>query len=115
MQSDKLDNNSSNIFQTIDPNSMKVEYIKFAKSDVLSSIPKSHVKEEDKILKKTLAEWRWRIYKLPNKQNEVVEISYKKPNETRKYIDKFGNWIEYSMDERYDKYIIDKYFVYSLY
>mgnify|MGYP000555980452 CR=1 FL=1 len=84
-----------------------------SKNEILKSIPNNHFKKADDIMAKTNIEWRWRIFKFPNKTNEVIEISFKKPNEDRKYINKFGEWVVRNISSKYDKYVIDEYYAYS--
>lgn len=87
--------------------------IKFSKNDILESIPKESVKKENIESSKIKTEFRWRIFKIPNKKNEIIEITYKKPNETRKYINNMGDWVEFKLDKKYDEYIIDVFYHYE--
>ena len=88
------------------------ENIKFSKNEIIKSIPHNHLKKENLELQKIKIEWRWRIYKIPNHKNDIVEISFKKPNEKRQYINKHGNWVEYDLTDDLNKYIIDEFYVY---
>jgi hypothetical protein len=87
--------------------------IKLIKDDVLGTIPTDAVKKKDDILCLTNIEWRWRIFKIPKKDNEVIEISFKRPGEKRWYINKMGEWITRNVSSEFDQYIIDEYYNYS--
>ena len=95
------------------PNSSDAENIKVSKVEILKSIPTGAIKTEQKELKETHTEWRWRIFKFPNKKNEVVEISFKKPDEKRMYINRTGEWVHREINQEFDKFVIDEYYVYS--
>ena len=86
---------------------------KLSKKDIMSSIPKDSVTKCDLELSKSQTEWRWRIFKFPNKKNEVIEISYKKPNEDRMYINKSGEWVPANVDDFFYKFMIKEYYSYS--
>ena len=84
-----------------------------SKDEILEHIPKNALKSQDIKLCKINTEWRWRILKFPNKKNEVIEISFQKPNEKRMYINKLGEWVYREINQEFDIYVIDKYYVYS--
>lgn len=84
-----------------------------SKKTVLESIPKDAFKNKNNELAENNTEWRWRIFKFPNKNNEVVEISFKKPNENRIYINNNGEWVSDNVDSIFDKFVIDEYYSYS--
>lgn len=84
-----------------------------SKKDIISSIPSDCLKSRDIDLLKTKTEWRWRIFKFPNKENDVIEISYKSPHEKRKYINKTGDWVERNIGEEFDIYVIDEFYHYT--
>lgn len=109
-------NSSSSIFlkrTELDESGEKIDSIPLTKCDVISSIPKNFVKKEDTELSKNNTEWRWRIFKFPNKKNEVVEISFKKPNEKRMYINRTGEWVNRDINSEFNKFVVDEYYVYS--
>lgn len=83
------------------------------KNEILSSIPKDAKEQEDKNLALTKIELRWRIFKLPNMQNEIIEISQKSPNDERLYINHKNTWEKYHDDGIYDKYLIKQYYYYQ--
>lgn len=84
-----------------------------SRTDVASMIPKNCLKQKDIELSKTKTEWRWRIFKLPNKNNETVEISQKQFEQKRLYINNLGNWVECDVDESFDSYVTNEYYYYS--
>lgn len=86
-----------------------------SKDDIINSIPKNYLNtqsNDENIKYKT--EFRWRIFKLPNIHNELIEISLKKYNENRLFMHKDGNWKEYNdcMDN-YMQYLIKEYYYYA--
>jgi hypothetical protein len=83
-----------------------------SKSEIFASIPKDAKNEEDIDLSKIKNELRWRIFKIPNVENEIIEMSQKLPNKERLYMNQKGDWILYNDDGKYDKYIINKYYYY---
>jgi len=84
-----------------------------SKKDIMDSIPKDALTECNLKLALCKTEWRWRIFKFPDKKNEIVEISYKKPNEDRLYINKTGDWTKATVDEFYDKFVTKQFYSYS--
>ena len=107
-------NSSSSIFlKRSEIESDKITSIPLTKTDVIESIPKNFVKNAKKVLEEVSTEWRWRIFKFPNKKNEVVEISFKKPDEKRMYINRTGEWVHREINQEFDKFVIDEYYVYS--
>lgn len=104
MESNK--NNNEDIFVKKSP----PEKISLSKEDLYNSIPKTAIKQQNIELSKIKTEWRWRILKLPNKKNDVVEISFKKPNENRTYINHFGKWInDNNIEHLYDQHSVKQY------
>ncbi len=108
-----MDSSSSIFLKRSEVESDKIDSIPLTKSDVIESIPKNFVKSVDKVLEKVSTEWRWRIFKFPNRENEVVEISFKKPNEKRMYINRTGEWVYREINQDFDKFVVDEYYVYS--
>ncbi len=84
-----------------------------SKKEIIESIPVNYLKNQNEDLAKINAEWRWRFFKFPNKNNEVVEISFKPPNENRKYINKNGEWVERDISKDFDKFMISEYYHYT--
>lgn len=83
------------------------------KKDILKSIPENYLSKPDKELEKYMTETRWRFFKIPGYKNEVVEMSYKHPKEKRKYINNKGDWVESSLDNSFDLFLISEYYVYD--
>lgn len=83
-----------------------------SKKEVLESIPKTAIDKSDKELASKYAEYRWRILKLPNKTNETLEISIKKPNCDRLFRSHNSAWITYDKDNLLDQYVIKEYYWY---
>jgi len=52
---------------------------------------------------------------LINRQSfkESVEISFKKPNELRLYINTHGDWVNRDVDVAFDKYVVEQYYCYT--
>ena len=92
---------------------MNNTYSSLSKKEIIGSIPTDYLKKQYTNLSKTHAEWRWRFFKFPNKSNEVVEISYKPPNEKRKYISKDGEWVERDIGNEFDTFVISEYYHYT--
>jgi hypothetical protein len=88
------------------------ETIKYSKSEIMKSIPDNSLKNTNEELSKTKIEWRWRFFKIPNK-NDIIEISFKKPNENRKFINKNGDWIDFNIDDIFDQFVIDSFYHYE--
>ena len=55
-------------------------------------------------------EWRWLVYEINKKK--YIEISMKKPNEERLYVTKDNNFVKRTIDDSFDKYIIDQFYYY---
>lgn len=102
--------NSSNVFAIKENTS--TEYISWSKTEILNSIPKDATNEPDSTKGKTMIEWRWRIFKIPNKANETIEISKKHPDQQREYINKFGDWVKTDVDAFFDKFVTKQYYAY---
>ena len=56
-------------------------------------------------------EWRWRFLEIEGLK--LVEISYLPVEGNRKYIDKYGKWVERMIDSSFDKYVVKAYYYYS--
>jgi hypothetical protein len=52
---------------------VKSENINSKNHPLLKSIPPIASKKQNNNLKSTHIEWRWRIFKFPDKKNEIVE------------------------------------------
>lgn len=84
-----------------------------SKKEIIDSLPKNCTREQNPEIAKTHIEWKWRFFKFPNKNNEVIEISYKFPNENRKYINKMGKWVDCDIGNEFDEFVISEYYHYT--
>lgn len=78
--------------------------------DIKKSIPKNALSNPDPKLLTTHTEWRWRFLNIGDRK--LVEISRKNPNGQRTYIDNTGKWINISLDQEWDKYVVGIKYVY---
>lgn len=110
---------NSNIF--IKHKDIEREEHKLVLKDLIESIPEDRYTEQQTDLKKDHLEWRWRIFMYNDKK--IVEISINTPetidasgnvvNSARKFIDKYGKWVQRDVDELFDKYVIEQYYYYT--
>lgn len=84
-----------------------------SKKEILDSIPIDCSNVSNNNFSQVMTEWRWRFLKIPDKNNEVVEISYKTPNENRKYINNKGDWVERNIGTEFDIFVTDEYYFYT--
>lgn len=103
---------NNNIFMKI-PEYSNTNSSSLSKYEVMESIPHNHYKEKNENLAIDHTEWRWRIFNFPHKKNDVIEISFKKPNEKRIYINNKGEWVERNIGPEIDEFVIDEFYVYS--
>jgi hypothetical protein len=89
------------------------ERIILPKNKILESIPKDAKDKEDKNLALSKVELRWRIFKLPHIENEIIEISQKPPGSERLYMGQKSKWKKHNDDGKYDKYIIKQFYFYQ--
>lgn len=99
----------SSIF--IKKNEIKKDEQKLKKEDIEKMIPSSYVEKENLELRKSMIEWRWRVFEINNKT--YTEISKMEPNKKRIYLNKYEKWVELEDNTLYDKYIIKQYFCYA--
>jgi hypothetical protein len=83
-----------------------------SKNEIMSSIPNDALSEENLNLASSKTEIRWRIFKFPNIDNNIIEISQKTPNGTRLFMSQNSEWVEHNDDNIYNQYIIEKYYHY---
>jgi len=81
-------------------------------NEILESIPDDALENEDVKLASQNTEYRWRILELPNRENKIIEISYKNPDEDRLFMSHSGKWIKYDNTEQFEQYVIRKYYSY---
>ena len=96
------------------------EIIILNKNDIMKSIPKNALRmpNTNERERDRCTEWRWRIFSIPGRNNEVIEISFKNPNENRMFMDNRGKWINMDDDalkkmENYDKFVVGEYYAYG--
>ncbi|ARF08844.1 hypothetical protein Catovirus_1_894 [Catovirus CTV1] len=84
---------------------------KLKKEDLNKMIPESYLEEENIELKKTMTEWRWRIFEINGKT--FTEISKLEPNKKRIYLNKYEKWVERENDDEFNAHIKKKYYYYT--
>jgi hypothetical protein len=105
-------NSTKDIFVTIDELEENIP-TSISKDEILRSIPKNALKKSDNNLSQTKTEWRWRIFKFPNKKSDVIEISFKKPSDKRMYINGNGTWVYREIDTQLDQFVVDEFYTYN--
>ena len=81
-------------------------------NEIIKSIPDEAVENELPEYRKTHNEWRWRFLDINGKK--TVEISMLNKGEpTRKYINKYGQMVEYTVDPQYDQYVTKTLYYYT--
>ncbi len=100
---------TDNIFTRKSDN--KITKYKIKLESLKEIIPVNHLKQKNKDLRKTHTEWRWRLLNINDKT--LVEISFKNPEEQRKYMNKKGEYVFYNLDSKYDGFVEDEFYVYS--
>lgn len=103
----KRDENKKCVGQTEQTN------IVLSRVEVAKMIPAESVKLQNTELAQTKTEWRWRIFKFPDKEREIVEISYKSPDQKRLYINNKGNWVNREVGTEFDIYVTSEYYHYT--
>lgn len=83
------------------------------KEQILKSIPENAKTEQNNELEKTHMEIRWRIFKFPNIENEIIEMSQKEPEKERLYMNQKGEWIKYSDNNKYNQYLVKQFYHYQ--
>lgn len=79
--------------------------------DIIKTIPENSFNEPQEELKKTKVESRWRILEINDKK--YVEISFLDLNNKRTFVDKYGDFVESVVDDKYNKYVVASYYYYS--
>lgn len=85
-----------------------------SEKDILNTIPSNAVNTPDLFNSRIKKEIRWTFFEFP-KNNKYIEISFKKPNENRFFLDKNNKWIENAEDYtlKYKNYITKIYYAYE--
>ena len=86
---------------------------------ILDSIPENKLDKPITDWQKTYkTEWRWRFLELyyefgdTTRKKTVVEIS-KQTGNKRLYMNRYGDWVERTVDPVFDKFVIQEYYVYT--
>lgn len=82
-----------------------------AMSNIKDMIPENHFNKPQKNCEH-MVESRWRIIDIP-KHGKLIEISQKKPNEPRKYLNNKLTWVVDNVDPIFDNYVVQEYYVYT--
>lgn len=86
-----------------------IEHMTLSITEIQKSIPIGASDKPNSELEKTHTEWRWRFFNMEGRN--LVEISQKKINNNRIYIDNTGKWIYFELDNNWEQYITEsKYF-----
>ena len=100
-----------NIFGKKCDNLNNKEKIVLSKEDIINSIPDNYYKKPQISLSEKYTEWRFIMYYIYD--DTFIEISKKDPLKDRIFIDNTGTWINYDMDNTFDKFITDKFYFYA--
>lgn len=79
--------------------------------DLMKTIPPNTMPHEDPELMKTMIEWRWRFFNING--HHFVEISKKKPEDKRLYVNSNGDMIEKEIDDIWNQYIEKEKYYYT--
>jgi hypothetical protein len=99
-----------NIFKPLSSLPMQ-EWASTSIDKIIKTIPPHYYNYKNEELHKNNIEWRWRFIKINN--DIFVEISYKKPNNKRLFINKSGKWTEKYIDAYYDQFVKKEIYYYS--
>lgn len=101
-----------NIFESPDDETINNISGKLTYTNVMEIIPENYVTKQIENWKNEYSsEWRWRFLKFNGRS--IVEISYINTDNIRMFCDKYGNWIDnVIIDDKYDKYVVEVYYVY---
>jgi hypothetical protein len=102
-----LKHNKNNI--DIDINNQNNKLIVY-KKDILNTIPEEHYYEKNNELSIIKIEWRWRFYKINDK--EYIEISKKQHGNKRLYINNDYEWVERNISNIFNTYITKEIYAY---
>ena len=104
---------SNNIFIERDPDEKQDKSeCSISKKDILDTIPKNALDKCDKQMANVMTEWRWRIFQFEKDKETFIEMSFKKPNESRKYINNTGEWVERNIGKEFDPFVIVEKYAY---
>jgi hypothetical protein len=90
----------------------KIDY-----QSILETIPQnSHIEPQENLNKMIETRWRFLSIPLPNEPNKfknVVEISRRRPDCPREYLNKCTKWIITTVDPIFDQFLVKQYYYYS--
>jgi hypothetical protein len=78
---------------------------------IINSIPSGSCDYPDPILRITKIEWRWRFFNINGRK--MVEISKKKKDEPRIYVDQKGMWIRSDIGSDWDQFVVREQYYYA--
>ena len=86
---------------------------KLTYTNIIETIPDNKIETQlTNWKKKYKTEWRWRFLFLKNK--DVIEISYLKNNSNKRiYFNRYGQWVERTIDPIFDLFVKKKYYFYT--
>lgn len=105
---------STNIFMAQTDEKIKGDISgKITLTNIIDVIPKNYTTIPIKGWKSSKnTEWCWRILEFNDRK--VVEISYmKNDSDKRTYFNRFGEWVERTIDQVYDKFVTATYYYYT--
>lgn len=98
---------SNSVFMKKEQN-YKIEY-----KSIKKTIPENSYTEPQKD-KDDMIETRWRVLYIPlPNAKKMVEISRKRPNSEREYLNKNMKWIITNIDKFFDNFVVKEYYYYS--
>lgn len=104
---------SDNIFIERDSNEKQDKSeCSISKKDILNTIPKNALDKCNGQLANIMTEWRWRIFQFEKDKETFIEMSFKKPTESRKYINTVGKWVERNVGKEFDSFVIVEKYAY---
>lgn len=99
--------------RVVTDNDISDECRSVSREKIMGSIPSDALSHPDPKLAATMNEIRWRIFKLPNRKNDMIEMSNKEPNADRKYLTYDGKWINYDELPELNPFVIKSYYYYQ--
>jgi hypothetical protein len=106
------DNNVEDDNEEMDDNYTDTDQMILYIDDIKNSIPPDAVDTPNAKLQKTHTEIRWRFFNL--KGRKLIEISKKKHNGERIYVDNTGKWINYELKGNWNQFLIGSKYYYCL-
>ena len=108
---------TNSVFMKKEPQNFKIDYLSIIKTIPDNSYTELQHDKNNKV------ETRWRFFCIPSSNPSTskdktcvrkhVEISRKKPNFNREYLNKNMKWIETIVDPIFDQFVVKQYYYYS--